>query len=278
MSFIQQVVRGHIQLPSVPRVVTELLLQTRQPRVSIHALADTVEQDPVIAARTLQLANSPFYGGGRSMETIADAIVTLGTEGVQRIVLTVGMASVFTEVPGVNLRQFWVDATVAASAARALARLSPRTTDMAESAFLAGLLHASGHLILCACHPEVAHKSFDINRRMRGVLLTQVEQHCFGQVFPAVGAAWLEHLNLSTHQVRGVAHQLLPLSPGAGPLAPLVHLAAGIAEGLAELVSVDALVASFEDPVLEAAAIDRAALSAYLDASVENMSVAPRLV
>ena len=127
MEFVNDVASGKITLPAVPRVVIQLVSLLRNPRLGLDPIIKEVEQDPVITVRVLQLANSPYYTGKRSVGSIADAITMLGTDALQRLVLTVGVASAFIEVPGVNLRQFWLDATVTASTARTVAMLSRKT-------------------------------------------------------------------------------------------------------------------------------------------------------
>ena len=223
---------GALKLPVVPRVFLQLVNQLKDDRVSIQELADLVEQDPIMASRTLQLANSPYYGNGRALDSIREAAMVLGTEGIRRIVLTVGLSSAFVKVPGVALRQFWLDAAITASTARTLACLSSTTAELDEAAYLAGLLHATGHLILCASFPARARALFEHNTHLRGMDRARVEQAAFGLVHPQVGATWAQTLGLPDVLVKGIGQQLQPGEADAGVLAPILHVAAQVSSAI----------------------------------------------
>lgn len=278
IDIIQEAVRGTLKLPAVPRVVTRLIVMLRDPAASTNAIADEVEQDPAIAARTLQLANSPFYSGRRSLASISDAVAVLGSDGLLRLVLTTGLASVFVQVPGVNLRQFWHDAMVAASVARSLARLSPTLREHGEAAYVAGLLHAAGHLILCTAHPAAAAAAFDAHLPLRGSALAQLEQDNFGTSHPAVGAAWVRHLGFPPLVGDAIATYLQPAAGPAGALAPVVHLAAGITASLGEGDSAAEALARIDPAHVAAIAVDQSDFAADLHANYERLgSLWPQL-
>ena len=150
MDQVRAAAGGRLQLPSVPRVVRRLISQLRDPGASIIELVDELEQEPQLAARTLRIANSPYYAGRRSLASLRDAVAIIGTDTLRTLVISGGLEAVFVAVPGVNLRQFWLDATVTAKAARSLARLAGAD---AEAAFLAGLLFGCGLVLSGMTNP-----------------------------------------------------------------------------------------------------------------------------
>ena len=222
MDFVRAAARGQLALPSVPRVVRHLIaeLKTREPHVP--SLVAELEQEPQLAARTLRIANSPYYAGRRTLASLSDAVVVIGTDTLRTLVISCGVEAVFVQVPGVNLRQFWLDANVTARAARSLARLGGHD---AEAAFLAGLLHSVGHLILCQAFPGPTQARFGGARVLRGAELAEAEADICGLSFPDVGAAWLDELGFPEPIVHAVALQLDAAWAPRGSLAAVLALA-----------------------------------------------------
>jgi HD-like signal output (HDOD) protein len=253
MEFIHEAVCGKLAMPAIPRVVAQIVLSLKDPAVSMHTITHELEQDPTLAARTLQLANSPYYGGRRSFATIDGAVDMLGTDALQRIALTAGLSSVFIEVPGVNLRQFWHRASLAANAARLICLSCTMPRGSAESAYLGALLHGIGHVILCQAFPEQAVRAFESRSDLDGDALVAAEAEAFGATHPEVGAAWVERLGFPDAIGMALRHYLAPWSENAGALAPSLHLAALLTRNLEAGMTTTAALAAL-DPVL----LDRA--------------------
>jgi hypothetical protein len=91
---------------------------------------------------------------------------------LNRLVMACGVSSTFEAVPGIDLRIFWRDALVAATAA---AKLAPRLAADPEEAYVCDLLHATGHLILCRSYPEIADAMLTGFAPVRGAELTAIE-------------------------------------------------------------------------------------------------------
>ena len=101
------------------------------------------------------------------------------------------MSSSFKDIPGLDLRVFWRDSLIAATAAN---KLAPRLQADAEEAYTCGLLHGTGHLILCQTYPDIANAMFSGFAVVRGAELATIEADSFGIDHPAVGALWVETL------------------------------------------------------------------------------------
>lgn len=228
MDEVRAAAGGQLQLPSVPRVVRRLISQLRDPAASVVELVDELEQEPQLAARTLRIANSPYYCGRRSLASLRDAVAIIGMNTLRTLVISGGLEAVFVAVPGVNLRQFWLDATITAKAARSLARLAGGD---AEAAFLAGLLHNVGHLILCQAFADTLPRALAGARSARGRELAAVEREACGMDHAQVGAAWLDELGFPASILDAVAHHLdSDVAPGT--LAPVLALATQVAASI----------------------------------------------
>ena len=75
----------------------------------------------MLSAKVLRMADSSFFGGQRSMGSIDNAVALIGIQALSRLVMACGLSSSFEAVPGIDLRVFWRDALVAATAATKLA-------------------------------------------------------------------------------------------------------------------------------------------------------------
>jgi putative nucleotidyltransferase with HDIG domain len=228
MDQVRAAAGGRLALPSVPRVVRRLISQLRDPDASITEVVDELEQEPQLAARTLRIANSPYYCGRRSLASLKDAVAIIGTDTLRTLVISGGLEAVFVAVPGVNLRQFWLDATVTAKAARSLARLAGAD---AEAAFLAGLLHNVGHLILCQAFAGTLPAALASARSARGSELSAIEREACGLDHAQVSAAWLDELGFPASVVDAVAHHL-DTEPAPATLAPVLALATQVAASI----------------------------------------------
>ena len=156
-NFINDIAAGKVELPTIPRVVQQLIAALRDPDVDTRKIGEALSQDPVLSAKVLRLANSAFFGGQRSMASIDAAVALIGVQALNRLIVACGVSSSFKDIPGLDLRVFWRDSLIAATAAN---KLAPRLQADAEEAYTCGLLHGTGHLILCQTYPDIANAMF----------------------------------------------------------------------------------------------------------------------
>ena len=190
-NFINDIAAGKVELPTIPRVVQQLIAALRDPDVDTRKISEALAQDPVLSAKVLRLANSAFFGGQRSMASIDAAIALIGIQALNRLIVACGVSSSFKAIPGIDMDVFWRDSLVAATAAN---KLAARLGADAEEAYTSGLLHGTGHLILCQTYPDIADAMFTGFAVARGAELAGIELGAFGIDHPAVGALWVETL------------------------------------------------------------------------------------
>jgi HD-like signal output (HDOD) protein len=71
-------------LPSVPKVVRDLIEVLRNDNATLSQVARKIGVDQVLTARMLRLANSPCYGVRRKISTMEEAIRMLGLSSSAR--------------------------------------------------------------------------------------------------------------------------------------------------------------------------------------------------
>src|SRR5947208_8419566 len=134
-NFINDIAAGKVELPTIPRVVQQLITALRDPDVDTRKIGAALAQDPVLTAKVLRLANSAFFGGQRSMASIDAAVALIGIQALNRLIVACGVSSSFKDIPGIDLPTFWRDALVAATAA---SKLAPRVGADPEEAYVCG--------------------------------------------------------------------------------------------------------------------------------------------
>lgn len=154
--------------------------------VRLDLVGAILEEDPGLAAKTLQLANSAFFGLKQPLSSIREAVQYLGFEQIRALVLT---AQVFSAVDrSVSIAGFDVERWQAHSLATArLARALVMTPDQRDEAFAAGLLHDVGIFVLALGMPEALAAAFHrvANSHAR---LPEIELEVIGITHAGIGA------------------------------------------------------------------------------------------
>ncbi|MBI5136637.1 MAG: HDOD domain-containing protein [Nitrospirae bacterium] len=140
-------------LPTLPDVIHEILAITGDPMSSMKGLATVIERDPALSANMLKLVNSAYFGFSRKISVIRDAGVLLGYGTVRAMALgTVVISSV--NVERLDCHRFWAHSLATAVTTNALAR-EVNHPDL-DQAFIAGLLHDVGVLLLAVSFPDLS--------------------------------------------------------------------------------------------------------------------------
>ena len=146
VAYIKRITQSLLNLPTLPTVAARLLELVGDPQVNESALVEIISEDPVLAARLLRMCHA---SSGQPVTGIRDAIRALGFEQVRDISLEASMAHVFSgarTVGGFDLQGFWDHCSAVGVVSRHLAqKLFP---EMAGEAFMAGLLHDIGQVVL----------------------------------------------------------------------------------------------------------------------------------
>jgi HD-like signal output (HDOD) protein len=210
-------------LPTVPKVVADLMDMLRDEEVSFAAVAHRIELDQVLAARVLQMVNSPVFGLRRKISSIQGAILMLGLSTVRSLVVGSGLSGAFRRVEGVHLPDFWAHSLRVASVARYLASKTRRVD--ANLAFTAGSMHAIGHLLMAQSMPRRmaalnAALPFDAPGR------AQLERAEFGYHYGDVSASLAQRWDFAPELVGALSSFVNPVkSEHADKLGGVLHLA-----------------------------------------------------
>lgn len=227
---LSNVVNKVHDLPSLPAIIMALLSGMGQENIDIGSLADTASRDPALAAKILRLANSPFYGMQRRVTTMQQAIAILGFRSVRTLITATALAASFPAHGhgAFDFQAFWRHAIATAVCARALAR---HLDVNVEFAFMAGLLHDLGRLVLVTRYPQ-EYAAAVAYRATRDCYMLDAEREVLGVDHIMVGCALAGHWKFPETIQQAIAGHHAPEQPGMDTLAAVVHIADAIAHAL----------------------------------------------
>ena len=137
------------ELLAMPFSVARVIQLCNSPTTSATDLVQPIRADPALTSMILRRANSVVYGGREPCSSPQQAVVRIGIRETRNIAATFSVFEMFstqTKSFGFNRFWFWLHSLAVAAAAQFLARRLK--LGQPEDAFLAGLLHDIGKMVL----------------------------------------------------------------------------------------------------------------------------------
>jgi putative nucleotidyltransferase with HDIG domain len=227
---LADVIRNVRDLPSLPVVVMEVLKSFEQQDVNIGALADKISKDQALAAKTMRLANSSFYGLQRKVTTIQQAITILGFDSIRALIAAAAVTDVFAgkTQAGFDSKAFWRHSIGAALCAKMIARHLKLNQDYA---FVSGLLHDIGKLVLVTRFPAEYAEAMRY-RAKHDCYPMDAERAVLGVDHAAAGKALAEYWKFPPMMLTAIANHHAPEARDMGEIPAVVHVAEAIAHAL----------------------------------------------
>jgi len=138
---------GRLKLPTLPEVALSVDAVARRANVGVNELVAEISRDPVIAARLISAANNAGYGSRGPVETLAQAVVRIGTQRTRQLVRLYAMQQLYqarSPLLRQRLRDCWTHSIEISALSYALA--AQRTQLDADTGLLAGLISQIGAL------------------------------------------------------------------------------------------------------------------------------------
>ncbi len=173
-------------LPVLPQVATAVLRMAEDPNSSSRNIEKLIERDPALAAKTLRVANSSYYGLS-NVSTIARAISILGLNTIRSLVISVSYQQMLSgRVTAKNFDKFafWCHSLGVATASRIIGKML--LPEKSEELYIAGMMHDVGFLVLDRFIPDELDEAIRISRD-RGVPVHLVERELYGYDHGDVG-------------------------------------------------------------------------------------------
>jgi len=215
-------------LPSFPSLYVEVMKELRVEEPSIERITDIVSRDPSMTAKLLQIANSAALGLGRELSSPSEAVQYVGLGTVRSLALSVHIFSCFeqTRLEGFYIDSLWGHVVRTAAIARRLMQLEGAEEAEAEEAYISGMLHDVGKLMLANSLPKEFQRVV-VLAAGRPCTLHEAELEVLGVTHAGVAAYLLGLWGLPATIVEAVAFHHTPTCGHAGGFGALTAVHVG---------------------------------------------------
>lgn len=212
------------ELPYISTVAQNLLqeLHTEQPNMAV--LAEQISHDPIMMGRILQVANSAFMGFEQHTNDFKQAIIRIGLEGLEAIVVCCNLSQqLLNHAKKDEIDKIIGDAFDRANMAHSLAKRLGKDTQSQRVSFAAGLLSSVGELAY-SCYVQLGKDKDRVSKSVltayllavwgfeRGIVVAQLidELPLCGEANPTLIHKIVEHVyNNGGFDLKPVDYELL---------------------------------------------------------------------
>jgi HD-like signal output (HDOD) protein/CheY-like chemotaxis protein len=215
-------------LPALPAGYQKLMAVLDSEDASLEEVGRLIAADVGMSATILKLVNSAFFGLTREIAGPSQAVVLLGLDIVRGLVVSHHIFSTFdlNKLRGFGLEDLQRHCQVVGGLARLIARDMGADKALVDEAYVAGLMHDVGKLVLSSVAPEKYNQVLE-GVRQGDRLVVEVEGEVLGLTHSEAGAYLLGLWGLSDGVVEALIYHHRPssgLDSGFRP-ATAVHLA-----------------------------------------------------
>lgn len=157
-------------------------------KTSLAEIEGSLAMDSVLSAKTLQVANSPFFSRGKKTETLAHALALIGFDALRVIVLSAAIHDVYRNSLDVD-KKLWSHSLGVSLTASLFAKYTGLADEAVAAA--AGLFHDAGKLLMRGAYTqkymemietidgsaltfcEAENRIFNVNHTIAGALLAK---------------------------------------------------------------------------------------------------------
>jgi HD-like signal output (HDOD) protein len=242
VSYRDLALRSLDQLPPFSPVLNLLMTSLADEDVSFAKLASLIERDTVLSGHVMRLVNSALYGRRGTVSSVRGALSILGINKLRNFIMGLSVSRLWAKLA---LSSPWDTARFndhSVSTGILADLLVQRTTvDYPEGAFVAGLLHDLGRMMIAVALPDECARIQEIRKRT-GNDLENCEQELLEVTHSELSAAALSRWGLPAPIQKAVLyHHKSHLDPTAGisgppPLSSAVSVANEIAIGAGHAV------------------------------------------
>lgn len=219
------VARGEFDVPLLPQSATRIMELNRQPRAAVRDYVKAIEPDTQLVRAILATSQSTVYASVGGHHTLDQAIVRMGVRLVEQIALAHTLSSRLFKVPG---HEETLDALTRHNLAVAVTAqgLAARLDASPAAAFLAGLFHDSGKLVLLSIVAQV-------QRRLSWRAGAELIDSAFDVFHVSVGRLACQRWKFPEEIIAAVGRHHGPAGCVAAPLDQAVYLGNLMAHRLA---------------------------------------------
>jgi HD-like signal output (HDOD) protein len=225
LSLKSKILRSLVELPPMPNIILKAREIMEDHGSSLRDLSAVIEHDQAIVARVLALANSAYYGLSGLVSSIQHASILLGQKTLGELITIAASSRLLSQkLKGYQLNpgDLWQHSLAVALGSRIIA--GKKNTKLVEDAFIAGLLHDAGKIIL---DPYVLERKKAFNKLLKDEkrVFIEAEKEILGFDHAEVMSRATRFWRYPEIQSTAIRYHHYPLRSGNNELAFIVHLA-----------------------------------------------------
>ncbi|MGA2403271.1 MAG: response regulator [Syntrophobacteraceae bacterium] len=221
-------------LPSPPSLYEEVVKEVNSSNGSLARIGEIISKDAAMSAKLLQLVNSSFFGLPAQVSSSMRAVNLLGMETIKALILTIKIFSRFHRagLPCYSISTLLDHGISTGLLARSIATQEDLGQYKIDEAFMAGLLHDIGKLVLLDKMPEKCLEISDVFTSS-GCQLREAEQKVLGTTHAQLGAYLMGIWGLPESLVEAIAFHHCPSKCPNNTFSTLtaIHLANALEHG-----------------------------------------------
>ena len=109
---IEEIEKSFLKALPFPAILFKVVSMIREQKDPLYKLGQEISKDPVLSAKLLETANSPFYGVKQKVSDLPHAISLLGYNDVSTIVMRFVLKQTFSSVDGAKSSRLYVPKTI----------------------------------------------------------------------------------------------------------------------------------------------------------------------
>lgn len=179
-------------LPPMPTLVSRALELLADPDASMRDIEKVIEKDQSLVSKLIRVSNSALYGGMQRVESLQQALTRLGAKTSRSLVVAASMQNYFLNInSSVQAlgQDLWLHAAECGLAARKIAALIGYGDP--EKAFMSGVVHDIGKLVILLTHSDAYRQIMNLRRR-EPMATVQAESKVLGIDHVTIGVELME--------------------------------------------------------------------------------------
>ncbi len=196
-------------LPTFPENIIELLDMCTSPDANIFIIAEKIKLDVALTSDVIKLANSAGF-------------ITIGkTDDVQKAIVKIGLKNLYSVLIANNARkilenkfsrfeEIWEHCARVAFYSRIIAQ-KYKLHDIAENAYITGLLHDIGKVILLAADTNTVKQIAEIVKKRDMINTNLIEELSIGISHSEIGFLISEKWNFPEYMIETIRYHHKPL-------------------------------------------------------------------
>lgn len=181
---IERIILRTVDIPSLPPIAMKVMNLIQDDHASLKSLEEIISRDQGFTTRLLRIANSPYYGRDRKIESIPQAILLIGFETLKSLIIATSLRDLHRNF-GIFEQKLWEHSLGVALCSSLLAMATHLAT--ADEALVCGLIHDVGKTVINNAMPEVYIQMYErMHKENRSII--EIENETLGFNHTIVGS------------------------------------------------------------------------------------------